>query len=88
MDIFERILAAIGRGLVALLRALVWQPFVAIMSGAAAGLQQLARRLMPWVVATGAGYWMLVYQPQLLQLGLVIAIMIFGFKVMIKGFRK
>ena len=82
---FERILRAVGRGVVTLLRVLLWEPLVEIVRGLGRGAGELARRAMPWVLGAGVLWGLMAFAPELFQLLLVLVIMLFGLKVMVKG---
>lgn len=82
-----QILRALGRGLLALLRVLVWEPLVAITRGLSQGLGDVARRAAPWVLGAGAVWAMIAYAPELLNLLVMILFMAWGLKFLMRGLR-
>ena len=84
----ERILRAIGRGLrtagLAVLH-LLWEAIVEIVRGLARGTSDIIRRMMPWALGAGAVWGLLVFAPELFQLLLVLGIMVYGLKIMVRG---
>lgn len=82
---FENALRALGRGIVALLQVLVWEPLVEITRGISRGVSDALRRAMPLVMGVLVVFGLLVYAPEAAQLLLVLAIMLFGLKYMVRS---
>lgn len=86
---FQTVIYAIGRGLRAAglaILSLLWEVIVEIAQGLARGASDALRRMMPWVLGTIAIWGLLVFAPELFQQLLVLAIMIYGFKIMLRSF--
>ncbi len=82
---FERFLRAIGRGFVTVLRVLIWEPVVSVMTGMVNGISDAIRRAMPTVIGGLVLWATLVYFPQMIQFAILIGVMIFGLKVMTRS---
>jgi hypothetical protein len=78
---------AIGRGLVAIIRVLLWEPVVAVVRAIFQGASDAIRRAMPLVIGAVALWGLLAYAPELLNLTIAMGVMLFALHFIMKGFR-
>ena len=86
MGMLERVLRAVGRGIVTVLRVLVWEPVVSVANGVMTGVSDAIRRAMPTVLGGLVLWGVLVYYPGAIQFVIVIGVMLYGFKIMTRSF--
>lgn len=86
MGMLERVLRAVGRGIVTVLRVLVWEPVVSVANGVMTGVSDAIRRAMPTVLGGLVLWGVLVYYPGAIQFVMVIGVMLYGFKIMTRSF--
>jgi hypothetical protein len=77
---------AVGRGLVAIIRVLLWEPVVAITRAVFQGTSDVIRRMIPLVIGVLALWGLLTYAPELFNMLLAFVIMLWGLKIMVRGF--